>query len=251
MENREIIYYERLDSTNTKAHELALEGAKHGTVVVADSQTAGKGRRGRSWESPAKENIYMSFLLRPELTTGQAPMVTLVMAYSVAKVLQKKGFANLQIKWPNDLVLSGKKCCGILTEMYLKETQIDHVVVGVGINVNTSQFPAELADKATSLRLECGKQLEKQDIIMDIVDSFAKEYKQFAKEGDLSAIMHDYNSLLINCGNEVRVLEPGNEYMAYALGINSAGELLVRLADGTQKCVFAGEVSVRGVFGYV
>ncbi len=251
MENREIIYYEQLDSTNTKVHELALEGAKHGTVVVTDCQTAGKGRRGRSWASPAEDNIYMSFLLRPEFATEQAPMVTLVMAYSVAKVLQKKGFTSLQIKWPNDLVLSGKKCCGILTEMYLKETQIDHVVVGVGINVNTLQFPTELEDKATSLRLECGKQLEKRDIIVDIVDSFMKEYEQFVKQGDLSLIQHNYNSILVNCGNDVRVLEPGNEYTAYALGINSAGELLVRLADGTHKFVLAGEVSVRGVYGYV
>lgn len=251
MENRKIIYYEQLDSTNTKVSELAVQGAEHGTVVVADLQTAGKGRRGRVWESPAEDNIYMSILLRPDFETAKAPMLTLIMAYSVAKVLQKKGFADIQIKWPNDLVLSGKKVCGILTEMHLQGAAIDHVVVGVGVNVNTSDFSPELVDKATSLYLECGKHLEKESIIVDIADTFMKEYEQFAKVGNLEFLQEEYNSMLINREKEVRVLEPENEYTAYALGINKTGELMVRLTDGTEKNVFAGEVSVRGVYGYI
>ena len=118
MENKKIIYYEQLDSTNTKVSELAAQGAAHGTVVVATRQTAGKGRRGREWESSG-DNIYMSMLLKPDFETEKAPMLTLVMAYSVAKVLGANGFSDIQIKWPNDLILSGKKVCGILTEMHL------------------------------------------------------------------------------------------------------------------------------------
>ena len=171
MENKNIRYYEQLDSTNTKASELALEGAEHGTVVVAGCQTAGKGRRGRTWESPSEDNIYMSILLRPEFEADRAPMITLVMAYSVAKVLQENGFADVQIKWPNDLVLSGKKVCGILTEMHLQGTTIDSIVVGVGVNVNTTSFLEELVDKATSLFLECGKLLDKEQLIVDIVET--------------------------------------------------------------------------------
>lgn len=251
MENKKIKYYEQLDSTNTKVSELALEGAEHGTVVAAGYQTAGKGRRGRTWESPAGNNIYMSILLRPGFKADRAPMVTLVMAYCVAKVLQENGFADVQIKWPNDLVLSGKKVCGILTEMHLEGSAIDYVVVGVGLNVNTTSFPEELVDKATSLCLECGKLLDKERLIVDIVETFMEMYDRFAKEGDLEFLQEAYNSILVNKDREVCILEPGNEYTAYALGINEKGELMVQLEDGTEKNVYAGEVSVRGVYGYI
>lgn len=251
MENKKIRYYEQLDSTNTKVSGLALEGAEHGTVVVAGCQTAGKGRRGRLWESPAEDNIYMTILLRPDFATEKAPMVTLVMAYSVAKVLQESGFADVQIKWPNDLVLFGKKVCGILTEMYLQGNAIDYIVVGVGVNVNTSVFPEELVDKATSLFLECGKLLDKEQLIVDIVETFMEMYDRFAKTGDLEFLQEAYNAILVNKNREVRILEPENEYTAYAHGINGTGELVVQLEDGTEKNVYAGEVSVRGVNGYI
>lgn len=251
MENKKIRYYEQLDSTNTKISELALEGAEHGTVVVADCQTAGKGRRGRIWESPAGDNIYMSVLLRPRFETDKAPMLTLVMACSVAEALRRRGFSDVQIKWPNDLVISGKKLCGILTEMHLQGSEIDHVVVGVGVNVNTTSFPEELVDKATSLFLECGKLIDKEEIIVDILEIFVEMYERFAKAGDLKFLQEDYNSILVNRDKEVCILEPENEYMAYALGINEKGELLVQLEDGTVKQVYAGEVSVRGVYGYI
>ena len=251
MENRKIRDYEQLDSTNTKISELALEGAEHGTVVVADCQTAGKGRRGRVWESTAGDNIYMSVLLRPSFETDKAPMLTLVMAYSVAQVLRKRGFEDVQIKWPNDLVISGKKLCGILTEMHLRGSEIDHVVVGVGVNVNTSAFSEELVDKATSLFLECGKLMKKEQLIANILETFMEMYERFAKAGDLKFLQEDYNAILVNKNREVCILETGNEYMAYAIGINEKGELLVRLEDGTIKQVYAGEVSVRGVYGYI
>ncbi len=251
MENKKIRYYEQLDSTNTKVSELALEGAEHGTVVVAECQTAGKGRRGRVWNSPAGDNIYMSVLLRPSFETHKAPMITLLMAYSVAEVLRKRGFSDVQIKWPNDLVLFGKKLCGILTEMYLRGSEIDYVVVGVGVNVNTSAFPEELVDKATSLFLECGKLVEREQLIANILETFMEMYDRFAKAGDLKFLQEDYNAILVNRDREVCILEPENEYTAYALGINEKGELLVRLEDGTVKQVYAGEVSVRGVYGYI
>lgn len=251
MENKKIICYKQLDSTNTEIARLAMQGAEHGTVVVAESQTAGKGRKGRSWESPARENIYMSILLRPDCVPNKAPMLTLVMAYSVAQVIQELGFSEVQIKWPNDLVLSGKKVCGILTEMQLKGSEIDYVVVGVGINVNTRNFSAGLGDKATSLFLESGSKFERETIVENIVDNFEHAYRQFCNAQDLSFLQETYNSMLVNAGKEVRVLEPGNEYTAYAQGINSKGELMVRMLNGEEKAIYAGEVSVRGVYGYV
>lgn len=251
MEKSKIIYYEELDSTNTKIQELAGQGAAHGTVVVAGHQTAGKGRRGRTWESPEGDNIYMSILLRPQIDTVKAPMLTLVMAYSVAKVIQSLGYAGVGIKWPNDLVLSGKKVCGILTEMHLKGAEIDYVVIGVGINVNMRAISEELKEKATSLYLEDGREWSCSLLIQDIVEIFNKQYERFTAIKDLSFLQQEYNELLINREKEVRVLEPGNEYTAYALGINSQGELMVRRTDGNEETVFAGEVSVRGIYGYV
>ena len=135
--------------------------------------------------------------------------------------------------------------------MYLAGAQIDYVVVGVGVNVNGKYFPQELFGKATSLYLECGKVIEQKQLIVDIASIFIEEYAQFMKTKDLSFLQEEYNAILINREKEVQVLEPGNEYTAYALGINDTGELLVRTADGEEKAIFAGEVSVRGVYGYV
>ena len=193
----------------------------------------------------------MSILLRPEFEADRAPMITLVMAYSVAKVLQENGFADVQIKWPNDLVLSGKKVCGILTEMHLQGTTIDSIVVGVGVNVNTTSFSEELVDKATSLFLECGKLLDKEQLIVDIVETFTEMYDRFAEAGDLEFLQDAYNAILVNKNREVCILESENEYTAYAYGINPNGELVVRLEDGTERNVYAGEVSVRGLYGYI
>lgn len=251
MENRNIIYYEEIDSTNTEIQRLAAQGAAHGTVAVAERQTNGKGRRGRTWESQAGNNIYMSVLLRPKMDVNKAPMLTIVMAYSVAKVLKEAGFLDVQIKWPNDLILSGKKLCGILTEMRLQAGEIDHIVVGVGVNVNTKEFPKDLLDKATSLYLESGRMLSKEKLILEVLEEFEDIYAQFLETGDLSFLQEAYNEMLVNIGREVEVLEPENEYTAYAVGMNHIGELIVRTAEGEEKAIFAGEVSVRGIYGYV
>lgn len=251
MEKNNLIYYEELDSTNIKLQELAKQGATHGTVVVAGHQTAGKGRRGRTWESPKGDNIYMSLLLRPQMEASKAAMLTLVMAYSVAKVLQKLGYHYIGIKWPNDLVLSGKKVCGILTEMQTKNSQIDYVVVGVGVNVHMSHIPEALKEKATSLYLEDGRRWNCSELIQEIIEVFFVQYELFLEHGDLSFLQTEYNDILVNRDGDVCVLEPGNEYTARALGIDSMGKLLVQREDGKEEKVFAGEVSVRGIYGYI
>ena len=248
--NVNVVHYKEIDSTNTEARRLSKEGAESGLVVTAKKQTAGKGRRGRSWESPADENLYFSILLRPSLEPEKAPMLTLVMAYSVAKALQKEDIQVL-IKWPNDLVLSGKKVCGILTEMNLSGTQVEDVIVGVGLNVNTMKFPDELEDKATSLRKETLRELECGELLQLILKEFDKQYQRFLENQNLEFWQEDYNAMLINRDREVMVLEPSKEYLAKALGINKFGELLVQKEDGSTEAVFAGEVSVRGIYGYV
>lgn len=248
--NVNVVHYKEVDSTNAEARRLSVEGAESGLVVTAKKQTAGKGRRGRSWESPADENLYFSILLRPSLEPEKAPMLTLVMAYSVAKALQKEDIQVL-IKWPNDLVCSGKKVCGILTEMNLSGAQVEDVIVGVGLNVNTMKFPDELEDKATSLRKETLRELECGELLQLILKEFDKQYQRFLENQNLEFLQEDYNAMLINQDREVMVLEPGKEYLAKALGINKLGELLVRKEDGSTEAVFAGEVSVRGIYGYV
>lgn len=246
-----VVYHEEIDSTNIEARRLSKDSAQQGLVVVAEKQTAGKGRRGRSWESPAGTNLYFSLLLRPKFGAEKAPMLTLLMAYSVAKAIKDQEHLQVQIKWPNDLVLSQKKICGILTEMHLDGCQIEDVIIGVGINVNTIKFPEELQDKATSLYLESGIKMERETLLENILKEFDRQYTSFLETQDLSFVQEDYNQMLINREREVLVLEPGGAYQAKALGINEQGELLVKRNDGSVETVFAGEVSVRGVYGYV
>lgn len=247
---RELVHYQETDSTNIRAKNLGIEGI-HGTLIVADSQTAGRGRRGRTWESPERQNIYMTLYLRPEFSISKAPMLTILMAYSVAKALRDRFEVIAQIKWPNDLVLNKKKICGILTEMSVKQNVIDYVVIGVGINVGNQKFPDELKRSATSLLIETGQQLPKEKIIAEVLNVFEKEYEMFCEADDLSWMRGEYNQMLVNCGKEVVVLSEKGEYHAQALGINAKGELQIEKEDGARENIFAGEVSVRGIYGYV
>lgn len=247
----DIYYFRETDSTNTQAKRLGDEGAVHGTLIVAEQQTGGKGRRGRSWESPAGSSIYMSILLRPDILPNQAPMLTLVMAQSVAEAIRIQTGEEALIKWPNDIVMNGKKICGILTEMSTEIQWINHVVIGVGINVNTEHFPEEIAETATSLYLENGKRQQRSLLIAEVLKQFERYYALFVNAGNLSAMQEEYNRLLVNRDREVKVLGLGQEFTGQAIGINETGELLIRTEDGQIREIYAGEVSVRGIYGYV
>ena len=243
-------FAEITDSTNLWAKELAREDAKHGTLVVAEQQTAGRGRLGRKWVSPAGSCVMMSLILRPEFAPQYAPMLTLVMGLSVAQAKKKFGI-DVSIKWPNDAVVSGKKICGILTEMSLEGTSIREVVVGVGINVNLETIDEEIKGVASSLYLETGKRYDRNEIINLVMQQFEINYEKYAETLDLTYLVDDYNSLLINKDKQVRVLDPKEPFEGNARGINVQGELLVEREDGEVVAVGAGEVSVRGLYGYV
>ena len=245
-----VVYYPETDSTNIRIRHLGDEGAPHGTLAVADRQTAGRGRRGRTWESPGGSCIYMSILLRPDLAPEKAPMLTLVMACGMAEGIMDCADVKVQIKWPNDIIVSGKKLAGILTEMSTQVDYINHVTVGVGINVNVQNFPEEI-QTATSLLSETGTQTKRAPVIAAVMKHFEENYKIFMQTEDMSGLMEKYSSLLVNQGREVLILEKDAEYKAYAEGINQKGELVVRREDGTVENICAGEVSVRGVYGYV
>lgn len=246
-----IVYFDKADSTNNRAKDAGEKGGVHGTLFVADAQSAGKGRRGRAWSSPPGESVYMTLLLRPGIMPDRAPMLTLVMGLSVVEAIRTVTGIEAEIKWPNDVVVNKKKVCGILTEMAAEMTYVNYVVIGVGINVNQKHFPEEIADMAVSLRKETGKVYRRSELIAAVLERFEENYGTFLRTGDLSEIRKAYDAALVNRGREVQVLEPGNEYEALAEGISDIGELIVRLPDGQKRHVFAGEVSVRGIYGYV
>lgn len=248
---KNVIYYDETDSTNNRAKEGGNNKEPHGTLFVADMQMAGKGRRGRIWKSPSGSSIYMTILLYPDIPPVKAPQLTLIMAIAVAEGIREVTGLETKIKWPNDIVVNGKKICGILTEMSTEIDYINHVVIGIGINVNMESFPEDIAKTATSLRIEAGKEFRRFELIAAIMEHFEKAYEAVCEAGSLEPIMEDYNRLLVNCGRRVRVLEPEHEYDALALGIDKTGELQVECEDGSRKSVFAGEVSVRGIYGYV
>lgn len=247
----DIYFYESTDSTNLQAKRLAEHKASHGTLVVAEAQTQGRGRRGRDWESPAVGNLYFTLLLRPELEPGKASMLTLIMALAVAKGLRVLTAGDALIKWPNDIVLGGKKVAGILTEMTMEADFIQHIVIGVGINVAKQEFPSALVHTATALETELQDRVPRALLLETILGFFEQEYDIFLKDGNLSGLQEEYEKFLVNRGREVRVLDPKGEFTGVARGINEQGELLVELPTGELQPIYAGEVSVRGIYGYV
>ena len=246
-----VTYYEVLDSTNLRAKLDAEKGAPQGTLVVADMQTAGRGRRGRSWSSPAGTNAYFTLILKPDFEPDKASMLTLVMAMAVAEGIREACGLEALIKWPNDIVVGGKKVCGMLTELSVQQEYIQHVVVGAGVNVGIQEFPPEIADTAACLEEECGRRVPRAQLIVHIMKAFEKYYEKFMETLDFSVLKEAYDNRLVNCGREVCVLDPKGEYTGISRGINSVGELLVELPDGPERTVYAGEVSVRGIYGYV
>ena len=269
---RSLYYYDKTDSTNLRIRQLAEEGAPEGTLAVADMQTAGRGRRGRGWISPSGMNIYMSLLLKPAIPASDASMITLIAAMAVAGAVRdipeasiggmadtSTGVsgtpADIKIKWPNDIVVGGRKVCGILTEMDLDGETIRDVIVGIGINVNQDsreEFPEEIRETASSLRIELGTgEIDRSALIARIMDLFEKEYDEFIKCGDLSFMKDRYNDMLAGLGGQVRVLDPKCEYTGMSRGMDERGQLLVETDDGVIRPVYAGEVSVRGLYGYV
>ena len=243
-------FVKRTDSTNLVAKRRADKGLPHGTLAVAEYQSAGRGRLGRSWQVPRGTSVMMSLLLLPEFEPKYASMLTIVMGLSVAQAVKKMGF-DATIKWPNDVVVSHKKICGILTEMAVEGNKIRNVVIGVGINVNIKKFPEEMADKATSLYLEAGHEFDRSVVPGLVMEAFEKNYEKFIQTCDLSLLREDYEELLVNMDQPVRVIAGENSFEGIARGITDIGVLIVERQDGTYTTVNAGEVSVRGLYSYV
>ena len=247
-----VIYYAETDSTNNEAKRKSEEpDIVHGTLFVTECQTLGRGRRGRNWISPPGSGIWMTLLLRPDINPAAASMLTIVSAMALVDALRyvvpDTGF---YIKWPNDVVLNGKKISGILTEMSAEPDYINYIIVGTGINVNTEEFDESIRDTASSILLETGKHIKRSEVINQYSLCFKKYYDTFIKEGNLAGLKDTYNQMLINKGRMVKALYDNQEIVGKALGINDEGELMVEALDGV-VVVRSGEVSVRGLYGYV
>lgn len=255
---KEVLYYDMVDSTNTKAKQLAEQENTHGLLVIAEQQEMGKGRRGKKWNSQKGTGIWMSLIIKPKIKPVAASMLTLVAALAVTKAIrqigeQEENRNNLEakIKWPNDIVVNGKKVCGILTEMSSELDYIHHVVIGIGINANIEKFPDEINHIATSLLLEGKKHIKRSQLVAFVLEAFEAYYIKFLKTENLETMITEYNQWLINYEEEVKIIEENVTYTGVAKGITSTGELIVILPDGTRKEVVSGEVSVRGLYGYV
>ena len=254
---RKVECFSSIDSTNTKAKQLAELGEAEGTLVTAEEQTAGKGRRGRSWESEPGVGIWMTLLLRPSLLPVKVSGLTLLAALALVRAIKDVCRLDAQIKWPNDVILAKKKICGILTEMSSEENYVHYVVVGIGINANMASFSREVEETATSIYLQTGKKINRAELAAAWIQSFCEYYGQFIKRQDLSFVTEEYNSVLANKDKEVRVyygmagqISLENTDVGIARGIDRDGALLVDM-KGQRKRIVSGEVSVRGLHGYV
>ena len=245
-----VIYFDETDSTNTRAKLFGEEGAADGTLVVADCQNMGKGRRGRSFSSPRGQSIYMTFLLRPDILPIRASMITILSAMAVRSALSEICGIDSLIKWPNDVVADGKKICGILTEMSAELTKVNYVVVGIGINVNNEKMSKDIENVAISARMLTGSIQRRSLIIGSVCKWFGIYYDKFISTQNLSLIKEEYNQYLVNFDKEVEIVRDNESYRAKSLGIDDEGRLLVE-RDGKTETVLSGEVSVRGVYGYV
>lgn len=244
-------WLDEIDSTNSLMRRMLMdEDVAEGLMLIADHQDAGRGRSGHTWSSPIGSSIALSVLLRPDVDENSIPIVTLVTALAVAKAIHTLHNIDVAIKWPNDIIVGGKKVCGILTELDLSRG-VKSLIVGVGINANQESFPDEIKDVATSIKMITGKDCDRERLVEYFAACLEEYYKTFLKSGDMTELIDEYNSLLINIDREVKVLDPSENITGIAKGIDELGQLLVETDDKVTHHIYAGEVSVRGIYGYV
>ena len=243
---RQIVYLPSVDSTNRRARQLAAEGAPHGTLVIADEQTAGRGRRGRGWISPAGEGVFMSLILRPQSHPSEVARLSMQTALAVALSIAQTTGLDARIKWPNDIVCGGRKVCGMLLEMNADEQAVHDVVAGIGINVHQTQFAPEIAQTASSLDLLSGQRVCRAALVRAFLEAFERT-EALAAQG---ALMDAYRARSATLGQRVQVIAPAGSFTGTALEVTDSGSLIVEDEEGQRREVLAADVSVRGLMGY-
>ncbi len=236
---REVISYKKIDSTNTAAYDMAKKGIKEGVVVVADEQTKGRGRLGRTWASPARGGVYLSCILRPAMSPGEVPKLTLAASISVAKTIREVSGLTAVIKWPNDVLINSKKVSGILLEMKAEQDRLDFVIIGIGINVNT---PLKLLPKiGTSIAGELGEEISRIKLTQVLLENLEANYR-LVTNGDFSKVIDEWKDLTDMLGSRIRITLPNREFEGQAIDVDSDGTLLVRLDNGFIEKIFSGDV---------
>lgn len=235
--------YDEIDSTNIRAKELAVQGAAHGTAVLARQQTGGRGRFGRKFFSPENSGVYISFVLRPSLSAERAVMITSMAAVAVARAMERVADVKASIKWVNDVYLGTKKACGILCEAGLdfESGQMQYVVAGIGVNVGRMDFPPELREIATSISNECGRDISRSRFCAELINEMNALYPQL----ESGAFMAENRARSNVIGRDIVVLRGEERYPATAVDIDDRGNLLVRREDGSEAVLQSGEISVR------
>ncbi|WP_027417521.1 biotin--[acetyl-CoA-carboxylase] ligase [Aneurinibacillus terranovensis] len=235
-----------VDSTQNKCQDLAKQGAPEGTLVVADQQIGGKGRLGRVWYSPAGKNISMSLLLRPTLELQECPQITLLAAVAIVETMRDICGVEASIKWPNDILVNGKKVCGILTELNAEAERINWLIIGMGINVNTLEedFPPEILEIATSLAIEKKRQFRRAEIIQGILKRLEELYLLYIDEG-FAPIKKRWELYAVTIGKRVTIRTLHGSLTGYAEGIDETGVLLVRRDNGSLNKVYSADVEIH------
>ncbi|WP_296884050.1 biotin--[acetyl-CoA-carboxylase] ligase [uncultured Methanobrevibacter sp.] len=243
---KNLYVFKEVNSTNTLARFLSMNDAEMGTVIISEKQTKAKGRSGKSWESPLG-GVWLSIIINPSVDYSKIPLITLATGVAVAKTLEKIGVENPEIKWPNDIMINGKKVCGILTEAVTKLNTIENVIIGVGIdaNLNVSDFPEELQEGTTTLKEELHKEGNENKLIQLFLEEFEKINELF-NEKEYEVILKEWRKRSYSIGKIVEVREPFNTYYdAYVLGISKDGALIVEKIDGTLEKVISGECIIK------
>jgi BirA family biotin operon repressor/biotin-[acetyl-CoA-carboxylase] ligase len=242
---KEIHHYMRVSSTQEAARGLAVEGAKEGTVVIAETQTRGKGRRGREWRSPAG-GVYMSIILKPQINPARTPLLTLLAGVVVAKVLRRLYNLKAELKWPNDVMVNNRKICGILTEMTAETEAVNYCIVGIGINANVelAHFPPEFRASTTSLKKELSAHVSRAELVRDLLNEIEQLYAVFRERGP-APILEEWKALTNTLGARVQVIGQTEVVKGRAVDVDQDGALIIKLADGSLKRIIAGDLSLR------
>lgn len=242
---QKIFYFEETASTNDLAKELAEKGVEEGTVVIAETQTHGKGRLGRRWISP-RGGIWFSIILRPTVGSKDAPKIVFMAALAIAKTIREMLRLTAKTKWPNDVLVHNKKVCGLLAETSISNGNINFVVLGIGINANvdTNTFPKELTDSLTSLKKEAKREIPREEFLQALLKEMEHYYNEFTR-GRFVQILEEWKSLTDMIGRDVEVVSFDGRFGGKAIDVDQDGALIVRLEDETIKRVFSADVSIR------
>lgn len=243
---KQLIFLREVGSTNNFAKELASDGVVEGTVAIAEEQTAGRGRLGREWVSP-RGGLYFSVVLRPKLKAGEAVRLVFVAELSVVEVLRELYGLKAETKWPNDVLVNGRKVCGILAEMKTKGENVNFVVLGIGVNANfdvKKALPGKLWESVASLQNELGRKVGLEELLRALLEKLDCIYEQFLKEG-FSPVLEKWKNYAGFLGHQVEVASETEKLRGLALDVDYEGALVLRFEDGTMNRVFVGDLSLR------